>query len=374
MVEIVLAGIGHTNAEVVRRWAVDPIPGARLTCISAFPVATYSGMLPGVLAGRYERAAMEIDVRRLCERAGATLEVGQAIGCDRTARRLRLADGREVGYDVLVVGVGSQTRPPPSDASSIVSIKPMPTFLDRLDAALDARRSASPLRVAVVGNGAGGTELALCLPAHLRRRGFGGGSPERDRFELSLIGAAARPPAGSAPGVARRVSRELQRRGVRTLGGVRVRRADERQVELDDGRSLPVDLVIWAADAVGADWLRTFDLPLDERGFLLTRPTLQSTVCDELFAVGDSGSIVGAKLPKAGVYAVREGPVLWENLRRLTAGRPLEPYRPQRRFLRLLNLGDGRAIGEYAGFAFQGRWVWRWKDRIDRRFVEAYRT
>ena len=118
-------------------------------------------------------------------------------------------------------------------------------------------------------------------------------------------------------------------------------------------------------------FLRESGLPVDARGFVRVRPTLQVEGSDRLFAVGDCASLPG--MQKAGVYAVRGGPILAENLRRLPEGRALRAYRPQRGFLSLLNLGDGTAIGAWRGIGFEGRWAMRLKDRIDRRFLERYR-
>jgi NADH dehydrogenase FAD-containing subunit len=116
------------------------------------------------------------------------------------------------------------------------------------------------------------------------------------------------------------------------------------------------------------------DLPLDHRGFTLAESTLQVRGHSSLFAAGDCATLVDSpELPKAGVYAVRQGPVLAINLRALLEGRPLRRYRPQRDFLTLVNFADGSAAGSKWGHAFEGRWVMKLKGRIDRRFVARYR-
>ena len=134
---------------------------------------------------------------------------------------------------------------------------------------------------------------------------------------------------------------------------------------------MAADAVVWSTGPAAHAFLRDSHLPVDAQGFVRVRPTLQVVACDRLFAVGDCASLAG--MQKAGVYAVRCGPILAENLRRAQAGRALRVYRPQREFLSLLNLGDGTAVGSERGFSFEGRWVMRLKDRIDRRFVEKYR-
>ena len=171
--DIVLLGIGHTNAHVLRMWRMRPLSGARLTCVSNEAVATYSGMLPGVLAGQYPPERMEIDLVRLSAAAGARLVVGDVTGLAPAMQELLFADRPPMRFDVLSIGIGSvptfgDVRI--ADGARLVPIKPMQTFLARLNRRLgDAAgaRGGAPIRIAIVGGGAGGVEMALCLPAHL---------------------------------------------------------------------------------------------------------------------------------------------------------------------------------------------------------------
>jgi pyridine nucleotide-disulfide oxidoreductase family protein len=371
--DVVLLGVGHTHAHVLREWRARPIPGARLICVSDYDVATYSGMLSGVLAGEYPPDAMAIDLRRLCNAAGAQLVIAEVTGLNIAKRRLIFADHRPLGFDLLSIGVGSV----PSwqgvecvDASHVVQIKPMQTFLARLDARLAAATAARrtlPLRIITVGAGAGGVEVTLCLPAYVRAR-----LGVNARFEQTIVCGGADLLAGSARGTVERITRICQRRGVEIIRGRLVTRVDGAGITLDDGARMEADVILWATGAAAPSVLSRMGLPTDPGGFLLTTDALQSTSSAPVFAVGDTGSIDWVPTPKAGVYAVRQGPVLWSNLQRMMSAAPLRRYAPQRAFLRLLNTGDGRAVGEWRGISFEGAWCRRLKDFIDRRFVRRY--
>ena len=373
--DVVLLGIGHTNAQILRTWRMRPPPSVRLTCVSNDVVATYSGMLPGVLAGQYPPAQMEIDLVRLCAAASARLVVTEICGLDVSGRKLLLTGRPPLPFDVLSIGVGSV----PSyhgaeiiDGTRLLPVKPMQTFLHRLDERLrqaSNERRGAPIRVVIVGGGAGGVELALCLPRRLHAL-----LGDDARIEQTLVSGDGRIVPGSLEATARRVHRALARRGVGLAAGRRVVRVEGGQLTLDNGTIVGADLILWTTGAAAPPILATLGLPTDARGFLLTADTLQTTSGAPVFAVGDTGTIAASPTPKAGVYAVRQGPVLWENIQRMLAGQSLRRYTPQRGFLKLLNTGDGRAIGEWKGASFDGRWCWRLKDYIDRRFMDPYQN
>jgi selenide,water dikinase len=336
--------------------------------VSDTAVAAYSGLLPAVLAGQVPRERMEIDLVRLCAAAGARLVVGEGTGVDTDRREVHVAGQAPVPFDLLSIGIGSVPASPGVTASDgvFIPIKPMWSLLDRLRARLLGLDPCREIRVVIVGGGAGGVEIALCLPGFVRAA-CDGVAPA-----ITLVDANERLLAGSASRAARLARETLERRDVRLALGRRVITVGRGEVLFDDGTSMGADLVLWATGAVAPPVLAGLGLPTDERGFLLTRATLQSLGDDSVFAVGDSGTLRDAPTPKAGVFAVRQGPVLRENLSRKLRGLPLEDYAPQRRFLRLLNTGDGRAIAEYRGIALRGRWP-RWlKERIDSSFMRQF--
>ena len=367
--DLVLVGGGHANVQVLRRWAMAPLPGVRLTVVVDRPDAVYSGMVPGFIAGQYRRAELEIDVRPLARRAGARFVVAPAVGLDPAARRLRL-DGRPpLPYDTAAFDVGSTVAglELPGVATHAVPTRPIGDLVRRVDEVLARARGGSALRVTVVGGGAGGVELGFAFQARLARAGV---TPR-----VTLLEAGDRVLPGYAAGAARRVAREATRRGIAIRLRARVREARADAVVLDGGEVLETDALLWVAGAARHPLFADAGLETDARGFVRVGSTLQCVGHPELFAVGDCASLAHAPdLPKAGVYAVRAGPVLAHNLHALLTGGALREYHPQRDYLSLLNLGDGRAIGAKWGLAATGRSVFRLKDAIDRRFMRRFQV
>lgn len=370
--EVVLLGVGHTNAHVLRQWKMKPPADARLTCLSNFSQTTYSGMLPGVLAGQYQPEQMTIDLVRLCASAGARLIVNEVSGLDTKNRTIQFTDRTDIPFDILSIGIGSVPSQKGLEASdeTLVPIKPMQTFGHRLEERLletkKLRNGDRPIRIAIVGGGVGGVEIAFCLASRIEKAI--GETP----FEISLIHSGDELPAASAKSMQRIVKAELQRRNVQLILNSRVVRATNREIELEGGEVHSFDCAIWATGAAAPLLLNRFQLPKDDRGFLLTQSTLQVQGQSAIFAVGDTGTIENEPTLKAGVFAVRQGPVLWRNILNMLRGGKLEEYSPQRRFLKILNTGDGQAVAEYAGFSWRSTWCMKLKDRIDVKFMEMY--
>ena len=370
---IVLLGIGHTNAHILKSWKMKPIDDCQLICVSNFPISTYSGMLPGVLAGQYPMESMEIDLVRLCASANVRLIIGDVTGIDRERNRIQFADRPDLSFDLLSIGVGSR----PSfrgievkDSQPVVSIKPMQTFNERLDERLnqlDPEKSAS---IAIVGGGIGSIEVAFCLD----RRWKSEESVINPKINLKLVAGNSGVGAGLLPSTRQLILDRLKDRAIEVVQGQRVKTIDAGQLTLTDGETVDADIVLWATNAVAPELLDRFDFEKDSRGFLATKQTLQTKTDENVFAVGDSGTIEGTDLDKAGVYAVRQGPILWENLKRSLQNRPLKAYRPQTDYLKLINTADGRSIAQFKGRSFYGTWCWWLKDRIDRKFMAMYQN
>ena len=348
-----------------------PDPAVDATLVVDTPIAVYSGMAPGLVAGQYDRHELEIDAVPLARRAGVRVVMSPCIGVEAAARRL-LIDGREpLPFDLASFDVGSTVAALdlPGVREHAVATRPINRLAATVDGhldALDALANTEP-RIVVVGSGAGGIELAFCIHARLRGRGL------EPRTTIVEAGSGILP--GYHRSLARRIAAAARARGIETMVGARVEAVEADAVRVDGIGRLDADLTFWVTGAAALPLFRNSDLALDDGGFLRTRSTLQVERHDDVFAVGDCATLVDhPRRARAGVYAVRMGPYLIDNLERRLRGRPLRRYTPQGDFLSLLNLGDGTAVGAKWGRAFEGRWVMRLKDRIDRQFMERFQA
>ncbi len=356
LTDLVLLGAGHAHVEVLRRFALRPERGVRLTLITREPHTPYSGMLPGLIRREYSFDQAHIDLGPLAAAAGARLIVAEAIAIDLACRTVAVSARPDIGFDLLSIDVGGVPAMPDGGGTSV---KPIGQFLDRL-ASLEETLS-SGARLAVVGGGPGGTELALALA---RRLGT--------RIRLVLVTATAEPVA-EAPRRARAVARAaLVEAGVEIVCGVTAGALTNGRLALSDGSFLEVSAALWATNVVGPDFLAESRLACDAAGCARVAPSLRSLSHAAVFAAGDCAAMEAAPRPKAGVWAVRAGVVLAENLRRSVRGQPLKAWRPQREGLVIMGLGEGRGLAWRNGVALWGRPIWRWKDWIDRNWMRRF--
>ncbi len=369
--ELVLVGAGHAHIHVLEGFAAEPPPDTRTTLVVDTSIAVYSGMVPGYVTGRYDVGELEIDVGPLARRADIRVILTRAVGIDAVERRILLESGPPVGYDLVSLNVGSTVAglDLPGIRAHALPTRPISGFIRRVgDLVAQARNHdpQTPFRVVVVGAGAGGVELAFTIQYRL--------AAETQRpVTVHLLDNGPRILTGYPATLARRITRLAAVRGIEILCRQRVASAEAGCVLLTDGRRLPCEALVWVTGAVSHPIFTESGLATDDRGFLHVRSTLQSQDHDDLFACGDCATLIDyPRTPKAGVYAVRQGPVITDNLRAALAGQPLKRYRPQGDFLTLLNVAGGHAMGAKWGRSFEGRWVMTLKDRIDRRFMRRF--
>ena len=363
--DLVLIGGGHTHALVLRHWGMAPMPGVRLTLISPDPTAPYTGMLPGMVAGHYTQADLQIDLVKLARFAGARLVLGRVVAIDRQQRQVMVPGRPAIAYDVasLDIGVTAELPDLPGFADHGHPAKPLDQFAAGWQAAVLRFAAGEAPEIVVLGGGAAGVELALAM-AH-RLRGM--------RLEPRIVVLEQGPQALMAIGAGARAAmlRHLAQAGVQVMVEARAVRLEAGQVVLADGRLVPSRFTVSATGARPYGWLEDTGLALHQ-GFVTVTPTLQSVTDPLFFAAGDCAHMSANPRPKAGVFAVRQAPVLHDNLRAALSGGPLRPYRPQRDYLRLLSTGGKGAIADRSGLQIGGHWVWQWKDRIDRRFMARF--
>ncbi|MEM7783056.1 MAG: selenide, water dikinase SelD [Planctomycetota bacterium] len=357
---------------------MKPVENAQLVCISNFPIATYSGMMPGVLAGQYSLDQMHIDLVRLCASAGARLILSEVTGIDHENNEIHFLDRPKLAFDLLSIGIGSRPTFQGVNIQSpeaLVAVKPMQTFLGRLKSRMEnvseiVDREKRAAKIMVVGGGIGSLEIAFALKNRIQNDPASVGI--HFDVDIDILTGSQQMGTGLLESTQALVSQKLTSKGIGIHAGSRVAEISEKCVTLKNGNDLPADAIIWATSAVAPETLSKFAMQTDSKGFLLTESTLQTKTNPNIFAVGDTGTIESSPLVKAGVYAVRQGPVLWDNIRRMILGRSPVNYVPQTGFLKLINLADGNAIAEYKNRSFAGRWCWWLKDRIDVKFMRMY--
>ncbi len=370
--DVVLVGGGHSHVIFMRMWAMQPIPGVRLTLVSEKVDTPYSGMLPGLIAGHYSPEDVHIDLARLCSWANVRFIERRVDGIDLTSKTITVSDDRPpIEFDVLSLDTGStpELKVSGSDQFS-VPVKPVHGFyarwlsiLERIGHHRDSGKKPQKVSVGVVGSGAGGFELIMAM-----RHALHSEVADCHWFVRGKRALKGRPEKVSDLAISR-----AEKIGVVVHRGFDVVDVGPNELHAGDGRRVTLDEIIWCAAAQAPDWPRDAGLDVDARGFVYTNEFLQSVSHHFVFATGDIGTQKKTPSTKAGVFAVRQAPVLFQNIRRYLLAKPLKVYRPQSDFLSLMATGGKHAIGNRGAVTVHGGWVWRWKNAIDQKFMDRFR-
>lgn len=372
MKRLLLIGGGHSHVEVLRRFSLEPEKGIELLLVSPQALTGYSGMLPGLIAGHYRTDQAHIDLVRLARDTGCRFLQTAVIGMHLDSKLAFCDDGRTLEYDIAAIDIGSRpgTLEVPGAAEHALGVKPIDVFMQRWQSFLDlAGKGMLPNapRVAVVGGGAAGVETLLSMQYCLSHT-----TGVDARF--SLVSATPDILPTHRKRVRRIFARVLRERGVEVHAGRAVTEVTAHSVITEDGAWIGTDFVVWATGASAPYWPRASGLAVDEAGFIRVDASLRSINYGEVFASGDIAAMEGAARPKSGVFAVRQGPPLADNLRGALRGEALQRFEPQSQALALISTGNRHAVASRNWWALEGAWVWKWKDWIDRRFMRRYQS
>ncbi|CAK9089316.1 unnamed protein product [Durusdinium trenchii] len=376
--DLVLVGGGHSHVNVLRMLGMEPLPGVRVTLITRDVETPYSGMLPGHIAGLYTRRECHLDLNILARFARVRLIHGTCVGVDLEQRQVLLAEQRPpIRYDILSINIGSAPRVQEEVPRSVTPVKPIDGFGRRWARLLERLPSwTGPKTVLVVGGGAGGFELAVTMHERLKKE-LAQLGPSAATVTVGLVTRSGLLPQHTA-GARALAMMVLKEKGIELYSGYEVSHAETGVLRCRDGRSLKYDECIWCTQGSPQSWVKSCGLRTDQDGFLLVDQQMRchrtdgQPLCGDIFAGGDIASVDGHPRPKAGVFAVMAGLVLWINLRATLRGEKLVTYWPQSSFLGLLNLGDGTCIASRGVLAAKGAWLWHLKDWIDRRWMWNY--
>ena len=365
MQRLILAGGGHAHLHILKQLAARPRADIEVILIAPYARQVYSGMVPGWMAGHYTLDQCAAELGPLAMAAGVKLLRDSVTGIDAGQQTVSTARHGNLSYDVLSLDVGAlvDTSCLADTGARLLAIRPLEAFIVGWQGYVEACAQAGQSQLVVVGGGAAGVELALAARHRLR-----GLMPDAPASVTLVVGRELL--AGHGAAIVQRVTDTLARQGVTVLSGHAA--GCPAGVMLADGRELLADAVIAATGVRPASWLAASGLALADDGFVAVGDGQRSVSHPSVFAAGDVASRVDAPHAKSGVYAVRAGPVLADNLFRALAGAPVNSYRPQRRSLYLLATGPKSAIVSWGGFSAGGCWAWHWKDWIDRRFMRQY--
>lgn len=369
--DLVLLGGGHSHLSVIKSLAMKPIPGLRITVISRDIHTPYSGMMPGLIAGHYHFDDTHIDLRPLCEYAGARLFHSSVSALDLDQQLVHCDNRPPIRFDWLSINTGSKPGTGNiSGASEVgIGVKPVDQFLQKIDRLKQQLlTNPGPHSIAIVGGGAASVEVILALQYSLQQA-LGA---QAKKIRLQLICGTERLLPNHNRRASRHFSQLLEQRDIELSCGSPVITANSHQLGLANGERYSADTIIWALPAGSPGWPEAAGLDCDRDGFIRVNSFLQSSSHPQVFAAGDIAHFNARPLAKSGVYAVRAGTILSDNLRSVISSRPLSPFKPQRQFLSLLMNGDQYATASRGPFTISGKWVWRWKHRIDSNFIQRF--
>ena len=362
--QLILLGAGHAHLHLIRHAASFAKRDVALTVIAPDPFH-YSGVATGILGGCYPPCLGNVEIASLLGPFGRFV-ADRVVGLDAATRTVRLARQAAVRYDLLSVDLGSETPILPG-RTDVYAAKPI-IELTRLRSDLEARFADpdhKPVRVAVAGGGTTAIEIAANLQGLAMRRG--------GKIAVTVLAAGPRISPNLPPAPLKRLSRSLKRRGIVVQVLAQVVRVEPGVAHLANGEEVPFDLFVNATGLVPSAVISRLGLPTDPSGALLIDRQLRSIADPRVFGGGDGVAVDGHPLAKAGVFAIRQGPVLLNNLLATLAGTELRSFWPQRRYLWIMNLGDGTGLAAWNGLTWQGRLAFLLKDRIDRRFLTGIR-
>tara|TARA_R110002051_G_scaffold110728_3_gene183372 strand:+ start:27388 stop:28536 length:1149 start_codon:yes stop_codon:yes gene_type:complete len=365
---ILLAGGGHAHAVALRRLAKQPLPaGIRLTLVSPSTHNLYSGALPGVIAGHWKADSIGVPLRPLCDAAKVQFVQDRLVSIEPDARTARLESGKQVSFDLASLDIGSGIRPldVPDALDVIVPIRPIGPFLDRWQKTLaEIKAGSAPPSIIVVGAGLAGIEVALAIHYRLQQEGIAAPS-------IHLVDAGSDIAGSSSPALRRKLARAMRRAKINLILQTRIQTIQDGSVLLSSGESLETSLVVNCAGSAPHGWIGQSGLNTVE-GRVEVDACLRSTSHPHIWAAGDTSYFKPKPLEPAGVFAVRAGPVIAENIGRYAQNAGLSEFHPQSDCLKLISLGDQRAVAEKFGFALEAGWLWHLKKKIDFSFLREH--
>lgn len=375
---LVLIGGGHSHAIVLKLWGMNPIPGVRLTLISDRTYTPYSGMLPGQVAGFYDFEETHIDLRCLAHFAQADFYYDTVINLDLENKQIICKKHPPIAFDYLSIDIGSVPQNSRILGASDYAIpaKPVGQFLTAWEKVKKTIENNSKHHhsLTIIGGGAGGVELAFNMRTSLLNI-----LNKMSNVTINLIHKGNNLLMGHSNWVRGKVQSILLKNSTNiylneTVMEISPNSPHHYTVICDSGLKIKADFVFLVTQASAPQWIKKTGITTDEKGFILVNDYLQSVSHPHIFAAGDIATMQNYSRPKAGVFAVRQGQPLFNNLQSIFLGDKLNSYHPQKFYLSLIGTGNKKAIASWGSLGLEASWLWTWKDYIDRKFMDRFKN
>lgn len=362
---LILAGGGHTHLYTFSHLDRFVRAGLNVTVISPVPF-WYSGMGPGMLGERYRPSQTTVDIETITASRGGRCITERIDSIDPANRFVTTQSGLRLHYDLLSINIGSEvnTLLGADRHPCLFRVKPI-QCLDKLRQELLQRRNDSaPIRLAVIGGGPAGVEVACNVHAL------------RSKHDLRIDATLFSGPHGLLPDMPSRAAARMQHwfdeHDVAVVTQHLVREITPRHLVLDDNSRSAADIVILATGIHPPRLLKDTPIATAEDGALRVDRFLRSVSHPEIFGGGDCIAFDNRPLPRIGVHAVHEAPVLTHNLLATLQNGALRPYNPQKKYMLILNRGDGTGLFVRDRIVIAGRIMFRLKHLLDSRFIRKY--
>jgi len=362
---LVLAGGGHAHMHILNNY-VRLKKYSNITLVSDGIYQIYSGMVSAYIEDIYKFDEISFNLWKLCERANIDFIDSRVVGIDADKNLLHLSNGNSLEYDVVSFDIGSETNTHKIKNANTYGYKIKPLINLKKIKATIAEFPSKNVKTVIIGAGAAGYEIALALDNYIHRKN-----------KLSKIILM-----DSNSTILSSFQRKVQKLGYKYLRGKRitfianktVKTVNENHILTEDNQTLYFDFLIWATGVRSNSIFLDSMLATDNKGFLKVDDKLQHIYYKNMFGAGDCISIKNhEELAKAGVYPVKQGPVLVKNLENYINNKPLYRFKPSNTYLKIISTGNKKSILEWKKICFKGKIVWRLKDRIDRDFMNRAR-
>ncbi len=364
---LVFVGGGHAHLTALLHLDRYVQKEHRVTLISPSAYHYYSGMGPGLLSGIYRPQEVRFHVKKLAQDRGGLFLEDRVVKIDPFRRSLTLSSGEGVHYDVVSFNTGSEVPIASLISGPLENVFPVKPVIHLLQAqrAILKNLPQKRLQFVIIGGGPAGIEIAANLWRLI--------AENNGQAQITLM--AGKRLLGDFPEKVRGlVLKSFVERGIEVREGGYVKSLLKATAVLTDSKDLPFDFAFIAMGIKPLPLFQDSALPTGQDGGLQVNAYLQSIAHPEIFGGGDCISLSGNPLAKVGVYAVRQNPILFHNLLAALEGGEMQTFQPQKDYMLIFNMGNGRGILWKRNWIWEGRLSFLLKDTIDRKFMKKFQV